>query len=159
VHRTDLPLSYRLLLAAYRWRRGAQSAPAALRVPVSQARVALVSSAGLVAPGDTPFDLGIRGGDWSWRTIATAVDPATLTVHHRSDAFDRAPLADDLNVVFPVGRLRTLVATGEIGALAPRHLSFMGSITAPGRLIRESAPAAAAALVADDVDVALLVPV
>jgi hypothetical protein len=35
----------------------------------------------------------------------------------------------------------------------------MGSITAPARLVRESAPAAAQVLVADRVDVALLVPV
>jgi D-proline reductase (dithiol) PrdB len=158
VNLEDLPFSYRLFMAAYRWRRTAPSAPAALRVPLSRARVALVSSAGLVASGDRPFDLAIRGGDCSWRTIAS-VDPATLTVHHRSDAFDRAPLADDLNVVFPVDRLRALMAAGEIGEVAPRHLSFMGSITAPGLLIRETAPAAAAVLVADRVDVALLVPV
>jgi D-proline reductase (dithiol) PrdB len=159
VKRADLPLSYRLLLATYRWRRATPSAPARLRVPLARARVALVSSAGLVAPGDTPFDLAIRGGDCSWRTIAATIDPATLTIHHRSDAFDRAPLAADRNVVFPIDRLRALVAAGDIGELAPRHLSFMGSITAPGRLIRESAPAAAAVFVADQVDVALLVPV
>jgi D-proline reductase (dithiol) PrdB len=35
----------------------------------------------------------------------------------------------------------------------------MGSITAPGRLIKQSAPAAAALLVEDHVDVALLLPV
>jgi D-proline reductase (dithiol) PrdB len=154
-----LPLSHRLLLATYRWRRGAPCPPAVGRVPVSQARVALVTSAGLVASADTPFDLDQRGGDTSWRTIASTVDPADLLVHHRSDAFDRAPLAADVNVVFPLERLRALAAAGEIGEVAPRHLSFMGSITAPGRLIRETAPAAAALFVADRVDVALLVPV
>lgn len=35
----------------------------------------------------------------------------------------------------------------------------MGSITAPGRLIRRSAPEAAALLVEDEVDLALLTPV
>jgi hypothetical protein len=35
----------------------------------------------------------------------------------------------------------------------------MGSITAPGRLIRDTAPEAAEWLVEDEVDVALLVPV
>jgi D-proline reductase (dithiol) PrdB len=155
----ELPLTYRLLMRTYRWRRGAPAPPATLRVPLAQARVALVTSAGLVGPDDPPFDLAVRGGDWSWRTIAATLDPATLGVHHRSDAFDRGPLAADLNVVFPIARLRALAATGHIGEVAPRHLSFMGSITAPGRLVRESAPAAAAALVADQVDVALLVPV
>ena len=65
----------------------------------------------------------------------------------------------DIDVVFPLDSLKALVANGEIGDVAPRHLSFMGSITAPTRLVRESAPAAADLLVADQVDVALLVPV
>lgn len=155
----ELPLSYRLLLRTYRWRRGTPAAAAALQRPLSRARVALVTSAGLVAAGDQPFDLTVRGGDWSWRTIAATADPVTLRVHHRSDAFDRGPLGDDVNVVFPVDRLRALAAAGDIGEVAPRHLSFMGSITAPGRLVRESAPAAADVFVADQVDVALLVPV
>ncbi len=43
--------------------------------------------------------------------------------------------------------------------MAPRHLSFMGSVTAPGRLVRDTAPRAAELLVEDRVDVALLVPV
>ena len=51
-----------------------------------------------------------------------------------------------------------MAARGEIGSLNGRALSFMGSITAPGRLVKETAPAAAALLAADGVDVALLVP-
>jgi len=43
--------------------------------------------------------------------------------------------------------------------VAPRHLSFCGAITAPGRLRKEAAPAAAQLLVDDGVDVALLFPV
>ena len=68
-------------------------------------------------------------------------------------------MAQDPNLAFPVDRVRELEARGRIGALSTRHLSFMGSITAPGRLVRETAPAAAARLVADGVDAALLVPV
>jgi D-proline reductase (dithiol) PrdB len=48
---------------------------------------------------------------------------------------------------------------GTIGEVAPRHLSFMGSITAPLRLTRDYAPDAAEQLRQDGVDVALLVPV
>ncbi|MGD9904204.1 MAG: glycine/sarcosine/betaine reductase selenoprotein B family protein [Vicinamibacterales bacterium] len=155
----DLPLSHRLFLAAYRWRRSAPVAAAALRAPLHRCRVALVTTAGLVAPGDAPFDRDVRGGDWSWRTIPADVDPRALTCHQRSDAFDRGPLTADVNVAFPIARLAELAAAGAIGAVAPRHLSFMGSITAPARLTRESAPAAAAQLAADQVDVALLVPV
>ncbi|MEA2325285.1 MAG: D-proline reductase (dithiol) PrdB, partial [Thermoanaerobaculia bacterium] len=65
----------------------------------------------------------------------------------------------DPNLAFPLDRLHELERDGRIGRVNKRHLSFMGSITAPGRLIRDSAPAAAELLVADGVDIALLVPV
>lgn len=155
----DLPLKYRFLLRTYRWRR-AEAVPAArLRRPLTETRVALVTSAGLVTRGDSPFDLDLKGGDWSFRTIAGDADVATLDMHHKSDAFDAAPIAADRNVAFPLDRLRALAAEGAVGTVAERHLSFMGSITQPEHLLRESAPAAAELLGADGVDVALLVPV
>ena len=154
-----LPLKYRLLLKTYPWRRIEPVPAASRRKPLSQSRVVLVTSAGLVAPGSQPFDLDRRGGDPSFRVIPWDAPGGTLTVHHRSEAFDRAGLAKDLNVVFPRDALARLARDRGIREIAPRHLSFMGSITAPGRLIRESAPEAARLLVGDAVDVALLVPV
>lgn len=155
----DLPIRYQFLLRTYRWRRTGAVAPARLRRPPAEARVALVTSAGFVMPGDTPFDLDVAGGDPSFRTIPGDARLDLLTMHHRSDAFDPAPLAADRNVAFPLDRVRELAASGDIGRVAARHLSFMGSITQPERLISESAPAAAALLVNDGVDIALLVPV
>ena len=155
----DLPLRYRFLLRTYRWRRAEDVAAARLKRPVAEARVALVTSAGFVAPGDTPFDLDIRGGDASFRTIAGDAPLDALSMHHKSDAYDPAPIAQDRNVAFPLDRLRALAAAGAIGEVAPRHLSFMGSITRPERLIAEFAPAAATVLAGDGVDIALLVPV
>jgi D-proline reductase (dithiol) PrdB len=155
----DLPLRYKFLLRTYRWRR-AEAVPAArLTRPVAQARVALVTSAGFVAPGDAPFDLDLAGGDASFRTIAGDARLDALSMHHKSDAYDPGPLVLDRNVAFPLDRLRALAKAGGIGEVAPRHLSFMGSITRPERLIAEFAPAAAALLAGDGVDIALLVPV
>jgi len=77
----------------------------------------------------------------------------------RSTSFDHRGIEADRNLALPLDRLRELAAEGEIGEVAPRHLSFMGSITAPNRLVRHSAPEAAEILVRDAVDVALLVPV
>ena len=78
---------------------------------------------------------------------------------HRSDLYDHSGLRQDPNLVFPLDRLRELVRSGRIGSLSQQHLSFMGSITAPGRLIKKTAPAAVRKLVEDGVDMALLVPV
>jgi hypothetical protein len=47
----------------------------------------------------------------------------------------------------------------RIGSLNVRHLSFMGSITAPGRFQRDVVPEAARLFEVDAVDAALLVPV
>jgi D-proline reductase (dithiol) PrdB len=155
----EFPLPVRVFLRAYRWRRIDPIPWSPLRKPLSRARVALVASAGLSLPGEPRFDASVHGGDPSFRWIARDVDVATLVESHRSASFDHAGIARDRNLALPLDRLRELAARGRIGEVAPRHLSFMGGITAPGRLVRESAPRAARALAADGVDAALLVPV
>ena len=155
----ELPLWLRAILKVYPWRRVEPVPCARLRRPLSAARVALVTTAGLVPPGTAPFDSSVRGGDTSYRVIGADAKVEQLEEHHRSGSFDHAGIEQDRNLAFPLDRLRDLAAAGEIGSVAPRHLSFMGSITAPGRLIRRSAPEAATLLAADLVEIALLIPV
>jgi D-proline reductase (dithiol) PrdB len=126
---------------------------------LSESRLALLSSAGFVVSGQEPFDDAVRGGDVSFRDIPADVDVRTLVDTHRSESFDHAGLREDPNVAFPIDRIRELAERGRIRSVNHRHLSFMGSITAPGRLVRHTGPEAARRLVADGVDVALLVPV
>jgi len=155
----ELSLRHRLEMAVYRWRRVKPSVWFPLAVPLRDAKVALVTTAGLFRPGvDRPFQ-NVRGGDYSFRIIPDDAELHTLAVGQTSDAFDRQPVESDRNSALPLDRLHQLVAIGEIGASAPRHLSFNGSITAPGRLIRDSAPDAARLLRDDGVQGALLVPV
>jgi D-proline reductase (dithiol) PrdB len=149
----------RLFLKAYPWRRIDPVPWTPLRKPLSECRLALVSSAALIPPGEEPFDASIRGGDPSFREIPSNCDPAGLLDTHRSKSFDHSALLRDPNVAFPIDRVRELAQSGRIGSPSRRHLSFMGSITAPGRLVKRTAPGAADWLVADEVDVALLVPV
>jgi D-proline reductase (dithiol) PrdB len=130
-----------------------------LKKPLKDCRAALISSAGLVGPDQEPFDDSIRGGDFSFREIPADTDVSTLTDTHRSDLYDHDAIRQDPNLAFPLDRLRELVSMGRIGSLNRRHLSFMGSITAPGRLVKKTAPPAVRRLVEDGVDVALLVPV
>jgi len=156
---SELPLSWRVFLQAYPWRRIDPVPWTPLRRPLAASRVALVSSAAFVAPGQPPFDDRIRGGDVSWRAIPADIDVRTLVETHRSEMFDHRGLQADPNLAFPIDRLHELAARGRIGAVNHRHLSLMGSITAPGRLVKRTAPDMARALIADAVDVALLVPV
>jgi D-proline reductase (dithiol) PrdB len=149
----------RLFVRAYPWRRINPVPWTRLDKPPEESRLALVSSAGLVLPGQEGFDDSVRGGDPSFRVIPDTADVSTLVDTHRSDSFDHTGLRQDQNLAFPLDRLRELESSGAIGSLGPRHLSFMGSITAPGRLIRRTGPQAAQWLVDDGVDMALLVPV
>jgi len=151
---SEFSLSTRLFLKTYRWRRIDPVPCAPLRKPLNESRVAIVTTAGLHLPSQPPFDNDVRGGDTSYRVIPNDADVSTLLEAHRSETFDHAAVQADPNLAFPLDRLR------EMGLPpAPRHLSFMGSISAPGRLIAESAPEAAQLLVDDAVDVALLVPI
>lgn len=118
-----------------------------------------MTSAGLYHPDrHSPF-AAAPGGDCTVRWIDQSDSLARLTIGQRSRLFDRAAMTRDRNEAFPLDRARELVAEGRLGSLAQRHPSINGSITAPGRLVRDTAPAIAAALRADQVDAALLVPV
>ncbi len=149
----------RLFLKAYPWRRIHPVPWSALRKPLAVCRLALVSSAGFVLHGQEPFDASIRGGDVSFRDIPSNTEAAALIDTHRSRSFDHSGMRSDPNLALPLDRARELHAAGRIGSVNRRHLSFMGSITAPGRLVRDTAPRAARLLSEDGVDVALLVPV
>lgn len=156
---SDLGLAYRLFMQAYPYRKVDWRPGANLTKPIGEARVAIVTTAALHTPDQPPFDTSIKGGDWSYRVLDANVDLSTLRIAHRSDAFDVTGLEADKNLAFPLDRLRCLAREGVIGAVAPRHFSFMGSIVAPGHLIAQTAPEVARMLLVDAVDAVLLTPV
>ena len=130
-----------------------------LKKPIGESRVALFSSAGFVVPGDEPFSASRRGGDPSFRVIPRDIDVQSLEEHHRSDSFSHAGIEADRNMGLPLDRLHELAESGEIGSVAPRHFSVMGSITAPGRYVKRTVPEILDLIVEDQVDIALMVPV
>jgi D-proline reductase (dithiol) PrdB len=121
--------------------------------PLAERRVVLISTAGLHRRGDTPF----RPGDGSYRVIPGDTPASDLVMSHISVNFDRTGFQQDLNVVFPIDRLRELVAGGIVGSMAERHYSFMGAF--PPAAAEPHAQHLAGLLKADKVDAALLVPV
>jgi D-proline reductase (dithiol) PrdB len=121
--------------------------------PLSQRRVAIVSSAGLVRRGETPF----RGRDPDFRVIPTETRPDELLISHISINFDRTGFQEDWNVVFPMDRLSKLASEGAIGSVARTHYSFMGA-TDPLQM-EPYAREVAGRLKADAVDAVILSPV
>jgi D-proline reductase (dithiol) PrdB len=129
--------------------------PCASAPPLHEARVAIVTTAGLRSDGGRAWAIGDQ--------TFTVLDGADRTVclAHASPNFDRSGFAADLNVVYPVDRLEELAADGVVGSVAARHLSFMGAQTdhTMTTLRLDTAPAAAKLLRDDAVDVVVLTPV
>jgi D-proline reductase (dithiol) PrdB len=155
----ELPLRARLFLKVYPWRRVDPTPWAPLRRPLRECRVAIISSAGFAPAGQPPFNQDERGGDPTFRIVDAETQVSLLGESHRSWAFDHSGIQADPNLGFPIDRIRELAAEGAIGAVAPRHLSCMGSQTVTRRLVSQTAPDAVHTLVRDEVDLALLVPV
>lgn len=124
------------------------------RVPLDQARVALVTTAGLHLRGDRPFEREDAG----YRVIPASTEPAELLQSHASIGFDRTAMQRDINVVFPIDRLREFEREGVIGSIGARFLSFMGAQSDPTYTLAGAAAEAAGLLIADGIDVVLLTP-
>ena len=129
------------------------SSPYVTGLKVSQARVALISTAGLHRRSDRPF----RVGETGYRLIPKDVDAQDLVMSHISTNFDRIGFQMDMNIVFPLDRLRELEEQGFIGSLAEYHYSFMGAT--PPEQMEQEACQLAAILKKDQVNAVLLVPV
>ena len=128
--------------------------------PVSQRRVAIISTAGLHLRGDRLFNLS--SGDaksipGEYRVIPGDTEANDLVMSHVSTNYDRTGFQQDWNVVFPLDRLRELARDGAIGSVADFHYSFMGANT-PAQM-EVVARTLAGLLKRDNVDAALLVPV
>lgn len=120
---------------------------------LARRRVAIVTTAGLHLRGDRPFDSGAA----DYRVIPGDVPAADLVMSHVSVNFDRTGFQEDINVVFPLDRLRELAAEGVVGGVADIHYSFMGATQM--RALEAKARELAGLLKKDRVDAVLLSPV
>jgi D-proline reductase (dithiol) PrdB len=144
----------RRVYPTFDWTASDESSPRRLlKRPLEQSRVALVATAGAHLPGQPAFDLG-KGGDSGYREIPA--DAPELRFAHVG--YDTRRADEDPDVVFPLSLLRRLAAEGEIGELAPRAFSLMGYIPETEPLLHQTGPEVARKLLADAVDLVLLVP-
>jgi D-proline reductase (dithiol) PrdB len=116
-------------------------------------RVALISTAGIHRRDDRPFE--IMSDDY--RIIPGNITTSDLVMSHTSPNFDRTGFQLDLNVIFPLDRLRELAERAVIGSVADFHYSFMGA--ADPSNMEVAARDLAGLLKEDHVNAVLLVPV
>jgi D-proline reductase (dithiol) PrdB len=125
---------------------------------LAKSRLALITTAGVHLKSQPPFDMKDRQGDPSFREIPADAKPANLSITH--NYYDNRDAVRDINIVFPLERVRLLEQFGEIGQVNHRYFSFMGHISNRhiDTLISETAPGVAEKLREDSVDIALLTP-
>lgn len=137
-----------------------------LKKPLSESRLALVSTGGLFVEGDDPLpnepsqEQAIPRIDEFLRMeptlseIPLSVDRSRLRVRH--PGYDIRGTERDHNVVFPIDRLIEAQREGLVGEIAETAYSFVGA-TSQLRLKKHAAPAWAEMLKERGIDAALLV--
>jgi D-proline reductase (dithiol) PrdB len=118
-----------------------ETAPWVTGPPVTERRVAVVTSAGLHR-----------------RVISGDINTSDLVMTQSSANFDRTGFQQDVNVVFPIDRLRELRDAGEVGEIADYHYAINGAGWLPHQ-IEATAREMAGLLKEDRVNAVLLVPV
>lgn len=124
--------------------------------PLSESTVALVSTGGVHLTTQEPFDIFAEEGDWTARAIPGDVATEDLSVSHTHYATDDA--LQDVNVMFPLDRLRELADEGVVGAVSPLHFGLMGFIPDPSMLVSETVPKIGQELLQHGVDAVVLSP-
>jgi D-proline reductase (dithiol) PrdB len=120
-----------------------------VKKPVSESRIALLSSAALRLANQEPF---IPREDLSYRSVPSDPGTGEITIDHHS-GIGRVPKQAPC-----VERLSPDAERGEIRSVAPFHFSFMGGVRQPQKIENDLAPAIANELRQAQVDLALLVP-
>ena len=143
----------------------------ALRKPLSECRLALISSSGHFAEGDDPQPFGAENMDQTEATerildfirseptlssIRVNTPKEKLRVRH--GGYDIRGAQADPNVVFPYELLLDLEREGRIGELSREAYSFVGACSQK-RLLNRTGPEWVRLLQEQNVDAALLVPV
>ena len=157
---SGLSFSTKKFIQFYNWKNCAPSISVPLKKDLSECRVAIVSSAGLIVKDkQEPFDSGLKMGDSSYRIIPSNISSNNLEEYHRSDTFDHSGVVDNPFSVFPIPHLIDLAKEGFIGSVSDKHISLMGSIINPSQLIKQTIPEIFSILKDEQVDLVIFIPV
>ena len=129
---------------------------AKLDKPISESKLTFVSTAGVQLKETMPFDTVHPVGDYSFRRVPSDAETSDLEIHQIK--YPTFGANRDINVIFPIERLRELVEEGVIGSLTENFFSFIGYNMDPIQLEETLAEDIAEAVKAEETDVALLSP-
>jgi len=124
-----------------------------LRKPISESKIGMFVSCGAQLPEDPALG---ETEDISFRLLHRDTPLSRLVISHKT-AVRKWALAD-LNVAYPLDRMKELEAAGVIGSLAHTAVSIVGSIHRFTELLNETVPAVKQIYESQGVDVVLFFP-
>jgi len=139
--------------APYRWVVNEDTPWTPFTKPLSECKVALISSGGIHHKDQVPFHFK---DDVSYYRIPKDVNMKDLRISHFGYRTDDAQ--KDPNCVFPIERLHELEAEGVMGEFADPAYTFMGGIYSARKVRDELAPRLVEELTANRIDLFYLVP-
>jgi D-proline reductase (dithiol) PrdB len=140
----------------YQWTVNDSAPLTPLTKPLSECRIALLTSGGISRSCDLAWDPDARN-DFRLDEIPSDSDPEGFQIH--DSYYDHSDADEDINTVFPIARLHELAEGGLIGEVARRHWSgFMGRIYKRSQVLDVEAPRFAALLAEDGVDALVAIP-
>lgn len=129
---------------------------AKLKKPLSECRLGFVSTSGVQLKGSLPFDVVHPIGDYSFRRVPSDTQVDDLEIHQIKYPTEGANR--DVNVVYPIERLRELAEEGVVGELTGNFLSFIGYNMDPRHLEKTLAEDIADAFEEEGADIVLAAP-
>lgn len=126
--------------------------------PLSECKVGLVTSAGVHLKTQNEFDMDDPDGDSTYRELPSNTKADEYMITH--DYYDHIDADRDINVVFPIDRLKELKEDGTIKDIAETNFGLMGHIVGShlDKFINISTQEIAQKLKDQGVDVVVLTP-
>lgn len=122
--------------------------------PLNKMNFSIVTTAGVRLTTQEPYG---DEGDERFYVIPGDAAVSDLTVNYASPAnYDFSDSLKDINVVFPIERLRELVTAGIIGGVAKKHIGTMGYTMKLKKVYEETVPAIAKELERSNTDAVIL---
>jgi D-proline reductase (dithiol) PrdB len=124
-----------------------------LRKPIEKSTIGVLTSCGAQLKDDKPM---AQTNDLSYRLLHRDISLSELKVSHMTPV--RKWALEDLNVAYPRDRLIELEKEGVFKKLAPKTVSFVGSITLYTELLNDMVPQIKEEFDKQEVDLALILP-
>jgi D-proline reductase (dithiol) PrdB len=124
-----------------------------LRKSIAQSTVGMFVSCGAQLPEDPPLG---ETEDISFRLLHRDTPLLKLVISHKTAV--RKWAEEDLNVAYPLDRMKELEAEGAIGRLSHTAVSMVGSIQRFTELLEKTVPAIKQIYDSQGVDLVLLFP-